>query len=44
MLELVKENVGLSDDTIKECQIGYDKEKQRFLIANDCSRWKYYRV
>ncbi len=32
MLELVKENVGLSDDTIKECQIGYDKENNVFLL------------
>lgn len=32
MLELIKENVGLSEDTIKECQIGYDKENNVFLL------------
>ena len=32
MLELVKENTGLTNETIKECKIGYDVENDVFLI------------
>lgn len=32
MLELVKENTGLTEETIKECKIGYDAENDVFLI------------
>lgn len=32
MLELVKENTGLTEETIKECKIGYDVENDVFLI------------
>ena len=32
MLELVKKNTGLTEETIKECKIGYDTENDVFLI------------
>lgn len=32
MLELVKENTGLTEETIKECKIGYDSENNVFLL------------
>ena len=31
-LKLVKENIGITDETIKECSIGYDKENDVYML------------
>ena len=33
-LELVKENIGITDETIKECSIGYDKENDINILID----------